>query len=353
MRKLITVIDLGSNKIAACAAAIDKAGGVLPLALENLYSRGIVKGSITDFNKVTEDISSVVDKLSARCGKKIKNVFVTTRGAEINLELSRGMIALAKVPKEITAREVKRCLGIASLLRLPLERAVLESVVKGFKIDGSGPSIVNPIGFYGVKLEVETFNVTINRSKIQNITKCIDHAGLLLGGIHLSSLAAAGSILDEKEKESGVLLLDIGDSLIEALVFKDNTLKSFNLIEKGVRDVKDKDSRVNKEMMESLLKGIVNSLLAEHETARSLVVTGGGALIDGMIENTEKIFALPARMGIVKNAGGNLNSQDAIVHTSTIGLASRIAGEYASRRAHTNLFREFTNKFLEIYESYF
>jgi len=71
------------------------------------------------------------------------------------------------------------------------------------------------------------------------------------------------------------------------------------------------------------------------------------------IEEAEKIFAFPARIGIARQAGRTLNSQDAIIHTSTIGLATRIAGEYKLRHSGRGFMQRALGRFSDIYESYF
>ncbi|MBL7157822.1 MAG: cell division protein FtsA [Candidatus Omnitrophica bacterium] len=353
MKRLVTVVDLGSNKIAACAAAIDRSGHLSIVALDSLHSRGINGGDITDLNKAVEDLSSVLKRLERQKKRKIRNVFVTASGIDIETDVSRGMVPLAKTPREITRRDVKKCLEIARMTRLPMERTILENVVRGFYIDGGKMGITNPVGLYGMKLEVETFIVTTSQSKLQNIAKCIDHAGFLLDGIRLSSVASANSVLETEEKENGVLLLDIGDTLTETLVFRDNMLKDLRVIKKGASNVLDKNMRVDKPKLDAFLGELVDALSGEEENFSSVVVTGGGALLDGAIEVAEKMFKIPARIGIVKRAGRNLNSQDAIIHTSTLGLINAITKEYEAHNTYKNPIHKAFRKVLDIYESYF
>ena len=197
MSKSVIVIDLGSNKLAAALARIEKDGEVSLIALENLTSRGISGGEITDMAKAIEDVSLILEKLQRQEKRKIKSVYATTKGEDVKMDTSRGMIALSRSPREVTERDVRKSLEISGLLKIPLDRAVLEKSVKGFSIDGGQADIKDPVGLYGVKLEAEAFIATCNQSKVQNIAKCIDHAGYLLNGVYLSSRTAANSILEE------------------------------------------------------------------------------------------------------------------------------------------------------------
>jgi cell division ATPase FtsA len=339
MNKLVTVIDLSSNRIAAAAAVMSKAGGVSLLGLEHLDSRGVREGDIIDLNKATEDIASVKNKLERRKNIKIKNIFVATKGADTKMDILRGMIPLARTPREITTRDLLKCLEVTAMIKLPLERAIIEKIVRNFRIDGAPGDIQNPVGLYGIRLEAEAFIATINQSKVQSITKCIDHAGLLLDGIHLSAIACSNSVLDEKEKKEGVLLLDIGDGLTEALTFKNNMLKNF---------------RVIKKKGEAVLNG---SIRPDKNGFSSVVVTGKGALLESAIEKAEKIFKRPARIGILRKGGGSLglrySSQNAITHTRTIGLIRHLAREHKNNHIHKSPIHKAFRKISDLYETYF
>ena len=252
------------------------------------------------------------------------------------------MVALSSVPREVTKKDMARCLEMAAMMKLPLDRAIIEKFARAYYIDGATRNVRNPVGLYGMKLEAEAFVATANRSKIQNITKCIDHAGFLLKGIYLSAIASADSILEEREKEKGVLLVDIGDSMTEAIVFKNNMLWDFCAIEKGAETILDDNMR-----------GLLATFPAGSDDFSSVVITGGGALLDGVIEKAEKLFKIPTRIGIVRNAGRNLTPQDAIIHTPTIGLINHVAKGYKAYHAYKSPIHKLFHKIQHIYESYF
>jgi cell division ATPase FtsA len=353
MTRPITVIDLGSTRIAAATAGMGRDGSVFFSALENLDSRGIRGGEITDLNKAIEDISLIKRKLEDKEKKKLKKVYVTTRGADVEMALSRGMVPLSKSPREITKRDVKKCMEAAGLVKLPMERTVMQKIVRGFIVDGASSNVKNPLGLYGIKLEVESFIATANRSKVQNITKCVDHAGFLLDGIYLSSLASADSVLDNEEKETGALLLDIGEALTEAAVFKNSMLRNCRIIKKGAGMVLDKSGHVDKAKVTALLKKACAELSAVRGDFSSVILAGGGALLDGVVEESEKVFGLPVRMGRVRNAPRGLSQKDSLIHTPTIGLINRLANEYKEHREYHNPFRRTLHNLLNIYETYF
>ena len=111
MPKLITVIDLGSNKIAAASALTDRHGNFSLLGLESLASRGIEGGDVVDIRMATEDIIAIKKRLEGSIKRAIKHVFITARGHDIKFELSKGMIPLSRsIPREISKRDIEKCL---------------------------------------------------------------------------------------------------------------------------------------------------------------------------------------------------------------------------------------------------
>jgi|GEM_PF-630037 len=353
MAKIITVLDLGSRRIAAAMAELTADGGFRILALENTNSNGIDRGCVVDMGKTVKDISDAMKKVNSRSGQRAKDVMVTIGGADTKMIAARGMVPLARTPRQVTAKDVKRCLDIAAMINLPPDRIGVEKIVRKFYIDGSFSGLKDPVGLYGVKLEVETFVATANCSKIQNITKCIDHAGFLANGVYLSCLASADSVLDSEERKNGTLLIDIGSLLTEASIFKDGVLKSFKVVRDGTSTILDGDMQLDPEKFGWLLDKVSRVSVSGISDFSSIVVTGGGALLGGVIEGAESRFSVPARMGIVRKTGCKLNSQDAIIHTSTIGLMERMAAAYKNTNSDKNPLRRTFQKIIDVYERYF
>ena len=351
MKETITVLDLGSSKIAGACAEMDRKGNTSILALENLDSHGITNGSITDMNKAVESVFSIMERLNKT--RKTKNIFITAKDSDIEMRLSRGMVPLSKVPREITKKDMIKCLEIASMIKIPLKRSIVEKIIKGFTIDEALPSVKNPVGLYGTKLEGEICIATVNQSKIENITKCIDHAGFVLDGIYLSGVASSGGVLDNEEKEKGVLLLDIGDSLTEAIVFKSRMLQDFFVINSGVTDMLDDANGVDKQKLTSFLEKINKLTRKRDNRFSSIVITGGGAILEGVIEEAEKVLNKKTKIGIVRSVDHKIGSKDAVIHTATLGLIRNLAKEHRLIHVQRGPIQRTIRKLQHIYETYF
>ena len=141
--------------------------------------------------------------------------------------------------------------------------------------------------------------------------------------------------------------------MTEGLLFRSNVLKGFKLLNKGTGFILDSQMQANKANLNFLLDEFTRDFPREDRNFHSIVVTGGGALLDGIIEEAEKAFKLPARIGMVRNPGRQLNTQDSIIHISTIGLINQLAQEYKSHNTHKSPVHRALHKVFDIYESYF
>ena len=351
--KTFTVIDLGSTKISAATAGIDRNGREKIFATEISDSKGITGGTITDINKATQSIKTLVEKLRKKSSIKIKRVFVTVKGTDIEINRTRGMVFLSKTPREITRKDINKCAELASIFKLPLEKEIIEVIPSAFHIDGSPIPLKDPLGLYGVKLELKAFVATAGRGSMGNIAKCIDHSGLILEGVYLSGVASGASVLEEHQKDKGVLLLDIGDISSEVVFFRENMVKQFGAIKMGVSDILSDEGVINDGSMNKFFAKVKEILAHDKDKLGSLVITGGGALLEGVLESAENAFNVHARMGLVKNEGHALNLQDSIVHTSTIGLVRYLSRKHKALILHRNPLHRFFSKFQNIYDSYF
>jgi cell division protein FtsA len=77
---------------------------------------------------------------------------------------------------------------------------------------------------HGFKLDVETHVVTAAMASVRNLVKCVDEAGVQVADLVLEPLAASEAVLNPEEKESGVILADIGGGTTDVAVFREGSI---------------------------------------------------------------------------------------------------------------------------------
>jgi cell division protein FtsA len=219
---LITVLDAGSSKI--CVLVAELLDGVLRYRGHGIEtSRGMRKGLIAELGPAAEAINkaALTAERVARCD--IEQVVVGIGGTHVRGVNSRGGISLGSRMREITRDEVRAAVDRARSVALPPDREVLHLLPQEFILDDQA-GIHDPIGMVGNKLEVNLHLSTCSGGVAQSVVTCANRAGLEVADTIYEGIAAAESVLSADERELGVCVADIGASTTELAVFFEGSI---------------------------------------------------------------------------------------------------------------------------------
>ncbi len=184
---------------------------------------GIRRGVVVDVEEAVGSISTALEKAERITGIPIESAYISIGGAHIESQLSRGVIAVSRADGEIGEDDVTRVIEAAQAITLPTNHEILHVVPKNFVVDDQ-EGIKDPVGMSGVRLEVEAHIVQGASSFIKNLTKCIYRAGVDIDDLVLAPLAAAEAVLTRRQKELGVVLVDIGAGTTGLTVYEEGDL---------------------------------------------------------------------------------------------------------------------------------
>jgi cell division protein FtsA len=142
-------------------------------------------------------------------------------GSHIESFDSRGVIAISG--SEITVEDVGRVLEAAQAVSIPANRRILHIEPKSYSVDEQR-GIKNPVGMTGIRLEVEAHIVTGHVQHVKNIEKCVDQAGVDIDDIVPATIASSEAVLTKRQKELGVVVIDIGAGCTSVAVFEEGTI---------------------------------------------------------------------------------------------------------------------------------
>ena len=125
--------------------------------------------------------------------------------------------------RPITQQDIDRAVEEAQALNLPTNREILHVVPRFFVVDGQ-EQVSDPVGMYGQRLDMETHIVSGSLTAVQNLTQCVEGAGVQVEALVLSPMAAAQAVLEEEEKRQGIIVADIGGGTTGIAVFVDGAV---------------------------------------------------------------------------------------------------------------------------------
>lgn len=203
--------------------------GVAPTA-------GVQKGVITDVDEAVDSLTQALDAAERMAGVPVEHAYVSINGSHIESQNSRGVIAVSRADGEITPDDVARVVNAAQAISLPANREILHVLPQNFIVDGQ-EHIHDPVGMTGVRLEVEAHIIEGSAPFIKNLTKVVNQAGVHIEDFVFTPLATSMAVLDKRQKELGVALVDLGGGTTSLAVYEEKTLLHTSVLPVGASHI--------------------------------------------------------------------------------------------------------------------
>ena len=229
--KIIVGLDIGTTKVACIVGRKAENGKIEILGYGKTISTGVKRGVVTNIFDTVEAIKTAVKEASDQSGVEINRVSVGIAGQHIKSLQHRGVLMRDYHETEITEAELERLRNDTFKINMTPGEEIIDVIRQDTYVDGELAS--NPVGMLGSKIEAN-FHVIIGQtSAAKNIVKCIESAGLEMDYMILEPIASAQAVLDEEEKDAGVVLVDIGGGTTDIAIFKDKKIQHTAVIPFG------------------------------------------------------------------------------------------------------------------------
>jgi cell division protein FtsA len=219
---VLVAIDVGTSKVVALIGEVTRDGGLNIIGKGAPVSAGLKKGVVVNIEQTVASIAGAVEQAERLSGYKLESAFVSVGGSHVESQNSRGAVAVSGPRKEVGREDVARATEVARAVNIPSNRDVLHVLPRGYIVDGQ-EGVKDPIGMSAVRLEVETHIVHASATAVQNLTKCIQQAGVRIDELVAGPLASAEAVLSDTEKEVGVAVADLGAGTTELALYLDGS----------------------------------------------------------------------------------------------------------------------------------
>lgn len=352
-QQYICALDIGtSTVIALVGEVVDDEINIVGVA--EVESRGLTAGMVTNIDATTQDIKAVIAEAERMAGCKIRSVTTGITGNHIRSLNSQGVVKIKD--GEVSKADVERAKDTAKAVNIPPDHQILHTVVQEYIIDNQ-LGVREPIGMSGVRLDTRVHIITGAVTALQNIQKCIKRCQLEVDAIMLQPLVCAEAVLTEDEKELGVCVINIGGGTTDIAVYTNGAIRHTAVIpiagDHITRDLaqalrtpyhaaeriktyhgvalEDLDGldemvevpsvgnrpprQIARRNLASVIGPRVEEILLltlnelrhagypEELLTSGIVLTGGASLLRGVVELTEEVFNLPARIGVPHDSG--------------------------------------------------
>lgn len=348
-KDVVVGLDIGTAKVMAVVAEVMPSGELKLAGLGVAPSNGLKRGVVVNIEATVQSIQQALKEAELMADCKIQRVYTGITGSHIRGLNQSGMVAIKD--KEVTPTDVARVIETAKAVSISSDQRLLLVEPQEFVIDGQ--DVKEPVGMSGIRLEAKVHIVTGAQSAAENIIKCVRRCGLEVEQLLLNPLAASQAVLTDDERDLGVALVDIGAGTTDVAIFTGGAIRHTAVIPiagdlitsdiamalrtptKDAEDIKvesgyakqmlaDPDSQVEVpglgdrgprmiskqalagvieprvEEIFSLVQQVIRESGYEEVLSSGIVLTGGSAVMPGMVELGEDIFLKPVRRGVPK-----------------------------------------------------
>ncbi|WP_333844232.1 cell division protein FtsA [Limnohabitans sp.] len=346
-KDLVVGLDIGTAKVMVVVAEVLPDGELKLAGLGVAPSNGLKRGVVVNIDATVQSIQQALKEAELMADCKITRVYTGITGSHIRGINSTGMVAVKD--REVTEADVARVVETAKAINISTDQRLLLVEAQEFVIDGQ--EVKQPIGMSGIRLEAKVHIVTGAQSAAENIIKCVRRCGLDVDRLMLNPLASSMSVLTADERELGVALVDIGAGTTDVAIFTNGAIRHTAVIPiagdlitsdiamalrtptKDAEEIKiesgyakqllaDPDVQVEVpglgdrtprmlsrqalagvieprvEEIFSLVQQVIRDSGYEEVLSSGIVLTGGSAVMPGMVELGEDIFLKPVRRGV-------------------------------------------------------
>lgn len=384
---IIVGLDIGTTKIAVIAGRKNEYGKLEILGFGKANSNGVKHGQVLNIDETIKAIKTALENcFASNPNLTVKEVYVGIAGHHIKSLQTRGDIVRQTTEEEITRKEIDQLIEDQYKTYIPAGDQIIDVIPQEFTVDNF-QNIPNPIGYGGVKIGANFHIITGDKNAIRNINRSVEKAGLQTRDLVLQPLASAAAVMCDQDLEAGVAIVDIGGGTTDLAVFYEGILKHTAVIPFGgeniTNDIKtglgvlktqaeqmkiqfgsalSDEAKSNafitipglrgmapKEISVKNLANIIQARMSEIMDFVSyhlkqvgldnrmlnggVILTGGGSQLKHLIQLTEYVTGLNARIGFPNEhlSGGHIEELSKPMYSTCIGLILKGYNDYENK----------------------
>ena len=353
------VLDIGTSK-AVCLIGCEEPGlGVRIIGSGQAPVEGLKAGAVVDLEKAKTGIREAVRRAEKKSGVAVRSVSVNVSSR--SLTSHRMEVETAFASGAVAERDLRRLKNESLSQQARPETVILHALPLDWKVDQEG-GIKDPTGMYGSRLSVHMHFVKTDIGPLRNLAHCIELNHIQIGSASAAPLAAAEAVLTDDEKDLGATVIDLGAGVTSFAIYRHNQLLHVGAVGRGGSNIThdlaiglstppEAAERIKRlygsallgsddnqavpcppvgaldqiayqpksfvvEIIRAQLELIMAKVKAQIEAkglepymGRKIVLTGGGALLNGAAEYMQSIFNMPVRVGRSHSVLGLENHQ--------------------------------------------
>ena len=367
----IVALEIGTSKVIVLVGEMREHGNIMITGMGKHESHGVRKGEIVDFENAGLGVRAAITQAEETSKVSIGQVHLVVSGGHVQSTSNRGTVAVQSPDRVISDDDLDQVMDVAGAVHLSPDRDVLHTICQHFCIDGQ-EMVIRPEGMEGAQLSLDMLLIHGLRSRFQNAIRVVGSVPLEVDDVAFGGLCSALSVLTVEQKKSGVIVIDLGAGTTDYLVYANNIVATggalgvggdhitndiglaFNIprlqaeslkckhgsavignkgnklvslpAEVGFQGCKTSHTALNTVINArcdetlSMIKRRIEDENAMNHIGAGVILTGGGAHLDGIEDIAEKVFEMPCSIGKPRNVSGLATTTQGPEYAACCGL---------------------------------
>ena len=348
MSRIIAAVEIGTSKVVTLLGEVE--GSSLDLiGVGKCTAQGVAKGTIESVPEASRCVHASLRAAEQQAGVQADEVFLALTGRHVDGFANPGKVNVRGEFGEVTTDDLRRVADEAKARALADGRTYVCHVRSGYLLDGE--VVTDPLGKQGQQLEAFYWHIHAGSHHLADAIHIINGYGQLpVSDVIPSSLASGTLVATREEKKLGTLVVDMGAGTTDFVLYRhgrvqrtgtiavggdhftndlaiamrinfdqaeslklrhgkamvdpaEKTDKVLALGDMSIGDRQVPQSSIDKVLFlraQELFQIIANRLgsqISPQNLPAGVILTGGAARLDRVVELAEKTFQVQCRLG--------------------------------------------------------
>lgn len=215
--RIVGAVEIGTSKTVALIGEIVEGRACNIIGKGASTSQGVKKGEIVDFKAASDSTHAAILEAEKVAQVTLDTIYLAQSGGHLRGERSLGTAQVSGADGTVSRQDMERAAADAKSRQLPAGRVYLHHIRNGWMLDGRPEA--NPLHLKGTRLESAYWSVHGEERMIEDQMRIINGLGLNVEDLILSSLCSAAMVTEEAERQTGVLVIDIGSGTTDYALY--------------------------------------------------------------------------------------------------------------------------------------
>ena len=342
-------IDIGNSKISSIVCDIKTDGSKKILSFISNPTTYVNKSMVTNLVSVKDEIHKTISEAAKESQTDIKSVNLNLPAIESSSIFSESEINVSG--KMISDLHLKKAVNQSDILETIENYEIIQKFISSYELDNKFFSN-SPIGTFGDNLKLNFYKFAVKKNYTNTFSSLFKNLNIHIENYVPTPLSSSLATLNSDDKLLGAICIDLGASSTsialfenEKLIFMDainvggknitndiargvstniesaERLKTlygsvisspsdeYELIEIPMSNEPSKFKQINRSTINSIIKPRAEETLEliwqklkeynfHRKKIKNLILTGGGAVLEGIVEYAQAIFDSNVRIGM-------------------------------------------------------